>query len=157
MKKIPCLLLSLTGLLLMPGCLTRDARDNNHTVYMGGFHRAGEQGRANFDDVSYWDGDNVSGSPSVKISLGEQRAYFYKGNELVGVSIISTGREGHNTPTGSYRIQQKDADHYELIAKVPTAASAGTSIWVPQFNRYYVAAPAGDKEEAAILVFEPQP
>ncbi len=111
MKKIVSLLLALSGLLLTPGCLTRDARDNNRTVYMGGFHRGGDQGRANFDNVSYWDGDGVSGSPSVKISLGDQKAYFYKGNELVGISIISTGREGHNTPTGSYRIQQKDADH----------------------------------------------
>jgi lipoprotein-anchoring transpeptidase ErfK/SrfK len=67
--------------------------------------------RANFDDVSYWDGDNVKGSPSVRISIAEQKAYFYKGGELVGVSILSTGREGHNTPTGSYRIQQKDQDH----------------------------------------------
>jgi len=56
-----------------------------------------------------------------------------------------------------YLYQQKDADHYELIAKVPTRANAQTSIWVPQLNRYYVSASANDKEEAAILVFEPQP
>jgi WD40 repeat protein len=56
-----------------------------------------------------------------------------------------------------YTYQQKDADHYELIAKVPTAAGAGTSFWLPQLNRLYVAAPANEKEEAAILVFEPQP
>jgi hypothetical protein len=111
MKQIVCLLLACSGLLLTQGCLSRDARTNDRTVYMGGFHRAGDQGRANFDNVSYWDGDGVGGSPSVKISLGEQRAYFYKGTELVGISIISTGREGHNTPTGSYRVQQKDADH----------------------------------------------
>ena len=35
---------------------------------------------------------------SIKISLGEQRAYFYKGGVLVGVSQLSTGREGLNTP-----------------------------------------------------------
>ena len=53
--------------------------------------------------------------------------------------------------------QQGDADHYELIAKVPTRPSSQTSIWVPELNRYYVSAAANDKEEAAILVFEPQP
>ena len=111
MKQIVCLLLALSGLLLTQGCRSNDPRYSDRTAYMGGFHRAGEQGRANFDNVSYWDGDGVSGSPSVKISLSEQKAYFYKGNELVGVSILSTGREGHDTPTGSYRIQQKDADH----------------------------------------------
>ena len=56
-----------------------------------------------------------------------------------------------------YVYQQKDADHYELMAKVPTRANAQTSIWVPQLNRYYVSASANDKENAAILVFEPQP
>jgi len=56
-----------------------------------------------------------------------------------------------------YVYQQKDADHYELIAKVPTRGNAQTSIWVPQLNRYYVSASGNDKEDAAILVFEPQP
>jgi DNA-binding beta-propeller fold protein YncE len=56
-----------------------------------------------------------------------------------------------------YVYQQKDADRYELTAKVPTRANAQTSIWVPQHNRYYVSASANDKEDAAILVFEPQP
>jgi hypothetical protein len=53
--------------------------------------------------------------------------------------------------------QQRDADHYELIGKIPTAPGAGTSFWSPELNRYYVAAPASGKDEAAILVFEPQP
>jgi DNA-binding beta-propeller fold protein YncE len=56
-----------------------------------------------------------------------------------------------------YVYQQKDADHYELAAKVPTRANAQTSIWVPQLNRLYVSASANEKEDAAILVFEPQP
>jgi hypothetical protein len=56
-----------------------------------------------------------------------------------------------------YTYQQKDADHYELIGKVPTAPGAGTSFWLPELNRLYVGAPANDKEEAAVLVFEPQP
>jgi hypothetical protein len=55
-----------------------------------------------------------------------------------------------------YVYQQKDSDHYELVAKIPTAASAGTSLWVPELNRLYVAAPASEKEDAEILVFEPQ-
>jgi hypothetical protein len=53
--------------------------------------------------------------------------------------------------------QQQDADHYTQTAKIATRSFAGTSFWCPELNRYYVAAAAGDKEEAAILVFEPQP
>jgi hypothetical protein len=56
-----------------------------------------------------------------------------------------------------YVYAQTDADHYELIGKVPTAPGAGTSLWVPELNRYYVAAPAIGKEDAAVLVFEPKP
>jgi WD40 repeat protein len=56
-----------------------------------------------------------------------------------------------------YTYQQKDADHYELLGKVPTAPGAGTSFWLPERNRLFVGAPANDKEGAAILVFEPLP
>lgn len=55
-----------------------------------------------------------------------------------------------------YVYQQKSADQYELLGKVPTAPGAGTSLWVPEFDRYYVAAPASEKQEAAVLIFEPQ-
>lgn len=56
-----------------------------------------------------------------------------------------------------YAYQQKDANTYEIASKVPTKPGAGTSIWSPELNRYYVAAPAHDNEQAAVLVFEPQP
>lgn len=63
------------------------------------------------DSVSYWDGDGVSGSPSITIDLGEQKAFFYKGGRLVGVSMISSGREGYSTPPGNFKIIQKNKDH----------------------------------------------
>jgi L,D-transpeptidase catalytic domain len=97
--------------LLFAGCAERDPRFSDETIYLGGYRSKPEAKRPNFDNVSYWDGDGVSGSPRVRIGLSEQRAYFYKGGELVGVSIISTGREGYNTPTGSFHITQKDKDH----------------------------------------------
>src|SRR5467141_2775397 len=53
--------------------------------------------------------------------------------------------------------QQKDADHYEAIGKILTRSGAGTSFWSPELNRYYVAAPGHGNEQAAILVFEPEP
>lgn len=63
------------------------------------------------DNVSFWDGDGLPGEPRIHISLSEQRAYFYKGNHLAGVSLISTGREGFDTPTGRFKIIQKNANH----------------------------------------------
>ncbi len=61
--------------------------------------------------VSFWNGDRMSGSPSIRISLSQQRAFFYKGGQLAGVSLISSGREGLDTVTGSFRILEKDAVH----------------------------------------------
>jgi len=100
------------GLVLLgAGCAGEPA----NTPYLGGVYGGGEQAGPPRDTVSYWDGDSVGGSPSVKISLGEQRAYFYKSGVLVGVSQLSTGREGLNTPTGTYKIIQKDKDHVSSL------------------------------------------
>lgn len=59
------------------------------------------------DDVSYWDGDNATGSPLIRINRFQQKAYFYKGGVLVGVSKVATGMEGYATPAGSYKVIQK--------------------------------------------------
>jgi len=63
------------------------------------------------ESTSYWEGDNTQGTPSITIKLHEQKAYFYKGDVLVGVSLLSTGREGHGTQPGEYTITQLDEDH----------------------------------------------
>jgi DNA-binding beta-propeller fold protein YncE len=64
---------------------------------------------------------------------------------------------GRDLPSGFVFVyQQKDPDHYDLIGKVPSGPGAGTSLWVPQSNRFYVAVPAHEKQEAVILVFEPE-
>ena len=49
--------------------------------------------------------------------------------------------------------QQKDADHYEDLGKVPTGFRAKTAIFVPQLKRYYVAAPRHGKDIASIKVY----
>lgn len=63
------------------------------------------------ESQSYWDGDGVEGPPSIVVHVPQQRAYFYKGGTLVGVSAISSGRDGHETPAGNYRIIEKKVDH----------------------------------------------
>ena len=99
--------------LLVTGC-GEDPRYAARTQYLGGTYGRAPAGPPR-DTVSYWDGDTASGSPSVKISLGEQRAYFYKSGVLVGVSQLSTGREGLNTSTGNFKIIQKDKDHVSTL------------------------------------------
>jgi lipoprotein-anchoring transpeptidase ErfK/SrfK len=95
-----------TAALFMAAC-----EETAPAPYLGGTAAAAPVGGPPRDTVSYWDGEGISGKPSVKISLGEQRAYFYKSGQLVGVSQLSTGKEGLNTPTGTFSIIQKDKDH----------------------------------------------
>lgn len=98
---------------LFAGCAS-DPRLDRGTQYLtenGNIASVPDRGRASFDTVSYWDGDNVTGKPFIVICLSEQHAYFFKGNQLVGVSSISTGREGFGTPAGNFKIIQKDKDH----------------------------------------------
>jgi lipoprotein-anchoring transpeptidase ErfK/SrfK len=51
------------------------------------------------------------GRASILISLREQRAYLYRGKEVVSEANISTGREGYATPAGNFRVRRKDRDH----------------------------------------------
>jgi len=94
-------------------------------------------------------GKEVASLPTVE---GMDGVYF---NAAQKRGYLSGGRD--NDVGYVFVYQQKDADHYELIGKIPTRPGAGTSFWSPELKRYYVAAPAHDNEEAAILVYEPQP
>jgi DNA-binding beta-propeller fold protein YncE len=94
-------------------------------------------------------GKEVASLPTVE---GMDGVYFNAAQKRV---YISGGRD--NDVGYVFVYQQKDADHYDVIGKIPTRPGAGTSFWSPELKRYYVAAPAHDNEDAAILVFEPQP
>jgi lipoprotein-anchoring transpeptidase ErfK/SrfK len=63
------------------------------------------------DTESWWRGDGVPGEPAITISLSQQKAFFYKGGKLVGVSLISSGDSQHPTPRGHFSVQQKDRWH----------------------------------------------
>ncbi len=51
----------------------------------------------------------------VIISLSKQRAYLMVGEQIYIDTPISSGRKGHESPTGSFRIQEKDPDHKSSI------------------------------------------
>src|ERR1700720_762604 len=95
------LLIFAAAIFFVSGC-EEDTRFAAQTQYLGGIYGNAPTVGAPQDTVSYWDGDSIGGKPSVKISLVEQRAYFYKNGLLVGVSQLSTGREGLITPTGHF-------------------------------------------------------
>lgn len=104
----------LAALLAVAGCASYDPRlTSSATQYLApGGQIVTKKSSVGFPDtVSYWDGDGVGGSPAITIDLREQKAFFYKGGRLVGVSMISSGREGYSTPSGNFKIVQKNKDH----------------------------------------------
>ncbi|HUO88520.1 MAG TPA: L,D-transpeptidase [Rhizomicrobium sp.] len=52
------------------------------------------------------------GPTTVVVSLPAQRAYVYRNGVRIGASTISTGKKGHETPTGVFTILQKREEHY---------------------------------------------
>jgi DNA-binding beta-propeller fold protein YncE len=52
---------------------------------------------------------------------------------------------------------QKDADHYDRLGRIPGSFRAKTGILVPELNRYYLAVPHHENQEAEVRVYEVQP
>ena len=60
-----------------------------------------------------WNPDIAPDGPIVVVvSLTEQRGYVYRNGIEVGYTTVSTGKPGHETPTGIFTILQKDKDHH---------------------------------------------
>lgn len=62
-----------------------------------------------------WKDDNANGAASepvsIVISLLEQRAFVYRGSTMIAATTISSGKDGKDTPLGTYPILQKNAVH----------------------------------------------
>ena len=60
-----------------------------------------------------WDPERSPGGPIlIIVSLPEQHVYVYRNGVRIGVSTCSTGKPGHSTPTGVFKILQKDKNHH---------------------------------------------
>lgn len=63
------------------------------------------------DNRAWWTGGGVEGERKIVIDLSAQRLRYYKGGKLVGMSPISSGKEGTSTLRGNFAIKEKDIDH----------------------------------------------
>ncbi len=154
-SSIPRPLLGLTALAFafLAGCGEDDPRlAYGQTQYLGGIY--GDEpvaSTAPVDSISYWDGEGVPGKPSIKISLGEQKAYFYKSGQLVGISQLSTGREGLDTPVGTYKITQKDVEHSS--SRYGDYVDASDNVVVPNIDNEKDPKPPGTKYKGAPMPY----
>lgn len=131
-------LLSLTSAFILSGCYPSDPyyRETSRygsSNYLSGFEQpqSGQNPITHNENTApqgYWDGDGVTGSPKILINLDDQRAYYFKGNTLVGVSPISTGTDGHSTPRGRFKVTQKEVDHKSTLYGVIKNVNTGQTI-----------------------------
>ena len=53
-----------------------------------------------------WDDDKGPGDISVEIDLSSQIATYKRGGRTIGWSFVSTGKEGHSTTPGNYKVTE---------------------------------------------------
>jgi lipoprotein-anchoring transpeptidase ErfK/SrfK len=58
-----------------------------------------------------WNPDPSKPITRIEVRIGEQKVYVYQGDDVAGVSPTTTGKPGHETPTGHYSVLLKDIDH----------------------------------------------
>jgi hypothetical protein len=63
-----------------------------------------------------WAPEAAPAGPMVMVvSLDRQQAYVYRNGLRIGVSTVSTGKKGKETPTGVFTILQKKQEHYSNL------------------------------------------
>jgi len=71
--------------------------------------------------------------------------------------FIDAKRERIYVSCGAGAVDVVNAQSYRRIARIPTVAGARTSLFVPEFDRLYLAARATSGNPAAIWIFRPTP
>ncbi len=100
--------------LLLSACASYDGRLNSNTTqYLGtdGSIVTRTSTASLAERISYWAGESANGPARIVINIPQQKLFYYKGDKLVGISAVSTGREGHDSPVGNFKVQKKEKDH----------------------------------------------
>jgi lipoprotein-anchoring transpeptidase ErfK/SrfK len=61
------------------------------------------------------DADQQACVDHIVISIADQCLYAYHGQQLVAWSDVSSGKPGHETPTGAFAVSEKDPDHHSNL------------------------------------------
>ena len=57
----------------------------------------------------------AAGPVTIVVSLPLQRAWVFRAGVPIGVTTISSGQPGYDTPTGAFTILEKDVDHHSSL------------------------------------------
>ncbi len=101
----------------------------------------------------HWDDPgNLTGPSRIVIDRPEQKAYFYKGDVIVGTTPVSVGSEGHGTPAGEYKVLEKKRMHYSSTWGVAKRNDTG-EIVMKDFSPKIHKMPAGCHYEPAEMPY----
>lgn len=94
--------------------------------------------------LSSEDGKVIASVPAISMVDdvaydGKQKRVYLAGDQFVDV------------------LEQKDADHYDLLGRIPGSFRAKTAILVPELHRYFLAVPHHGQKNAEVRVYEVQP
>ncbi len=64
------------------------------------------------DEFTWHPERSPAGPVAIVVSIPDQRVHVYRNGIRIAVSTCSTGKPGHETPTGVFTILQKDKDHH---------------------------------------------
>ncbi|OWV34672.1 hypothetical protein B5C34_06845 [Pacificimonas flava] len=85
-------------------------------------YMAADDGAPSLFDVELKPGEFIwepelaaDGEVHAYVDLGRQLVHVYRGDTRIGMSTISSGMPGHETPTGTFEILQKRVEHYSNL------------------------------------------
>jgi len=95
-----------------------------------------------------WNGDPSVRVSRIRIDISQQHIYAYDSRgDLVGKSPVSTGKSGYDTPTGTFRVMNKSANHRsnlygQIVASGGRVIDADASSYQKKpAGSYFVGAP----------------
>lgn len=100
-------------------------------------------------DLVVFDTDTGKELQTLPIGQGVDDLAFDPGSKRI---YMSCGGNGGSV----YVYKEQDADHYELLGKIPSAPGASTAHLVTELGNYFVLSPAQKTKPATILVYEIQ-
>ena len=90
--------------------------------------------------------DTVSGKQTASVEIvGDTDDLFYDARSSL---VYVIGGQGFVDV-----LRQQDSDHYDRIARLPTAPGARTGLFVPEWGKLFVAVPHRGEQRAEVLVY----
>lgn len=102
-------------------------------------------------NAGHWDVPaGLDGPRKIVVDTTLQKASYYISGRLVGTSTVSSGKAGHGTPKGTFRVLAKDEDHISSTYGSIVDAAGNTLVGDYKRGQHI---PAGGRYQGAPMNF----